>query len=584
MSKIKREKAKAKREQQYLKKAEEKRKIQEELEEVEPEEEEQETDAEEADDDDSEPVKKDMEDAMPMPDLSFGPTSFEELDAQRAAEEQAQVVRQTTWDVQDLVRNILNDPFMALPEKTGAIQAVAGGFEQRLMGLMAGESDDLQKDLDVLQIEALLGMEARSRSLIEKGKDYVTDLIKRKLSPAGRKQLSGEDFALPEKKKYPIHDKAHVRNALARAAQQIKGGGEGAADAKAALSKIRTAAKKFGIDVSMEKGIHIEKDAKGDWRWIGRPSNNFIDHQSDIISKSAHQKYMTWLDANPGLAPVFCSWHIPGTARTEPVDFWMEHEGAVIMSGKLTETEAARLLSIQKEVDLGMSFQGDGLRLNPDDPRVITDYWMYEVSDLPLDKAANPFTSLETITKEVGMDKLEYLTKMMGSREKAEAYLKNTGQMQKDLQAAGITSKAKDDAVEVKAQVETPAAPAVPTPDVNALIAQITKAMRDEFDIDGLNAFVAQAQEDHEKVEVLEGLIKTLQASRDDELAETLTPPVARFAWSVAHRASADDGTKLKKGEPEAEDEKLEKSMPGVSPDYWLSQVTGTTPIPMENR
>jgi hypothetical protein len=34
-----------------------------------------------------------------------------------------------------------------------------------------------------------------------------------------RKKLSNKSFALPGKRKYPIPDKAHARNALARVAQ-----------------------------------------------------------------------------------------------------------------------------------------------------------------------------------------------------------------------------------------------------------------------------------------------------------------------------------------------------------------------------
>ena len=34
-----------------------------------------------------------------------------------------------------------------------------------------------------------------------------------------RKKLSSKSFALPGKRKYPIPDKAHARNALARVAQ-----------------------------------------------------------------------------------------------------------------------------------------------------------------------------------------------------------------------------------------------------------------------------------------------------------------------------------------------------------------------------
>lgn len=40
-----------------------------------------------------------------------------------------------------------------------------------------------------------------------------------KLSGKQRKKLTGPQFALPAQRKYPINDKAHARNALARVAQ-----------------------------------------------------------------------------------------------------------------------------------------------------------------------------------------------------------------------------------------------------------------------------------------------------------------------------------------------------------------------------
>jgi hypothetical protein len=39
------------------------------------------------------------------------------------------------------------------------------------------------------------------------------------LTGKDRKKLSKKEFALPGKRKYPIPDKAHARNALARVAQ-----------------------------------------------------------------------------------------------------------------------------------------------------------------------------------------------------------------------------------------------------------------------------------------------------------------------------------------------------------------------------
>lgn len=40
-----------------------------------------------------------------------------------------------------------------------------------------------------------------------------------KLTTKGRKRLKKSSFAVPSKRAYPIHDKSHARNALARVAQ-----------------------------------------------------------------------------------------------------------------------------------------------------------------------------------------------------------------------------------------------------------------------------------------------------------------------------------------------------------------------------
>jgi len=53
-----------------------------------------------------------------------------------------------------------------------------------------------------------------------------------KLKTEEREDLSKSKFALPEERKYPVEDKAHARNAKARAAQQEKAGNLSAADKK----------------------------------------------------------------------------------------------------------------------------------------------------------------------------------------------------------------------------------------------------------------------------------------------------------------------------------------------------------------
>src|SRR6476646_2041005 len=64
------------------------------------------------------------------------------------------------------------------------------------------------------------------------------------LSSKDRKKLSKKSFALPGKRKYPIPDKAHARNALARVAQN---------GTPAEQKKVRAAVKKRFPSIGKKK-------------------------------------------------------------------------------------------------------------------------------------------------------------------------------------------------------------------------------------------------------------------------------------------------------------------------------------------
>ena len=70
------------------------------------------------------------------------------------------------------------------------------------------------------------------------------------LDAAKRNDLPESKFAWPEQRKYPIHDAAHVRNAAARLAQQVKEGKISKSTASKIHKRIAAAGKKFGVDVS----------------------------------------------------------------------------------------------------------------------------------------------------------------------------------------------------------------------------------------------------------------------------------------------------------------------------------------------
>ena len=67
-----------------------------------------------------------------------------------------------------------------------------------------------------------------------------------KIDEAQREDIPEAGFAFPKERKEPIHDAAHVRNAIARF-NQVKGVSD--AERDAAWKRIRTAAKKFDVEL-----------------------------------------------------------------------------------------------------------------------------------------------------------------------------------------------------------------------------------------------------------------------------------------------------------------------------------------------
>lgn len=506
----------------------------------------------------------------------MGPTSFAELDAAEAAQEQADELSDASWDVRQLVRNILNHPMMDPKEKASAIQSVGSDFEQRVTDILSGAPEVETKDMDVLTIDAILAQDKRHTNILEELMD------KAKLTTGSRKKLSDGQFALPDKKKYPIHDKAHVRNALARAAQQIKAGGTGASDAKSALPAIHAAAKKMGIGMSHKEkgGIIIEKDKKGDWRYVAWPTNNFIDSDGDIFCEAAHKEYIEFLDKNPDMAPAFMTWHIPETMRKNLPDFWTYENGFLIFSGVLTEGEAQVLLKAQAETDIGLSQGVLGFGRDINDPRVVTQYRMYEFSDLPLHRASNPFTTLEIAAKEAKMqmkdeEKIEYLSKVLkGGREQAIKLISGqTAAAQQALKEAGIDNKEK---TETPAPATTPAAASVAPGDAH--IMELAEAvLKEKIDPDALNTYLEDLQKEvtegkqaKEEVALLKAAIEDLNKSSDDKLAEKISPPITRVWMAKAKSKSVSDESVI------GPDEVAPGKEPGGD---WLSEATGTEPL-----
>jgi hypothetical protein len=76
-----------------------------------------------------------------------------------------------------------------------------------------------------------------------------------KLDEKHRDSIPAKEFAFPKEEKEPIHDAAHVRNAIARF-NQVKGVTD--AEKDEAWKRIKAAARRYGV--------HMEEDG---WREVG---------------------------------------------------------------------------------------------------------------------------------------------------------------------------------------------------------------------------------------------------------------------------------------------------------------------------
>lgn len=386
--------------------------------------------------------------AMPMPAYG-GATSFAEMDSYMAARDQANQVSDLSYTFRELVDNIMADGEVA--DKATAIASLAGEFQARVKNppeSKAGPNDDPLPDPDESDEEGgedepeLASIEAKLKEpgIAERVRDAIASLFKAEISSAAMNDLPDSAFAYiePGGKKdesgktvprslrhYPIHDKPHVRNGLARAAAQIKKGGQGADIAHRAMPKIRAAAKRMGIGAPAEgkSAFYVLKQKDGGGRWVAWVSNNFRDRDyakhptGEIISEAAHKEFVQFLDANPQEAPQWWSWHVP--VRKSRADWWDYADGFLLMSGPMTAEE---FKAYSAEDALVGTSHGFYVLRRDDASGVIGQYRTFEVSDLPLEVAANPYTAFETIRKELtampfDAKRRQYLVSKVGEEE-----------------------------------------------------------------------------------------------------------------------------------------------------------------------
>lgn len=470
-----------------------------------------------------------IEGASMLQSLPFGgATSWDELDQYLAAQDLANETRQATWEFQRMVENVLDKQDVSLSEKSAMISALANGLPERVSEIEEEEGEE--KSWLKTITDAISGKAAMQAAAINDLPDSDFAYIE-----TGGKKDDGGKTAPRSLRHYPIHDAAHIRNALARAAQMMKRGGKSGTIARRAMPKIRAAAKREKIGEASEEGksiFKVFKDKTGNFRWIGFVTNKWRDRDQaaapekggEILSEAAHKDMVEWANAVPEKRmPFLMAWHSKDHTHEHRADFLEYHNGFVIASGQLAQKEADSIQRISDSYNLGMShgmYVRDGWR-NKEDNTIIEKYRTFEVSYLPLEYAANPWTDFVAAVEEKSMndERKQFLQHLMGE-EFVEQVLEEADSKAATLQVEGVESK------ERKAPVTPKTAEPTPTPeppDVKIDIKAMAESIAKELGFEELSKFLEAIKSDLEKVQ---GQVVELNKSTDEKVAETLTPRI----------------------------------------------------------
>ena len=388
-----------------------------------------------------------------------------------------------------------------------------------------------------------------------------------------RATMSASSFAYIDQdgnRHLPIHDAAHVRNALARFNQTHFAS---AAAKRAARKRILAAARRFGIEVTTqttksalsmlkellgledkidyagdvdlsvitEDSLHFVKQADGKVRWFGRYSNAWLDKDGEILTEEAHKDYMRWAYDN-GTLPELWLWHAPGT-RIGEAD-WLDFSDGFAHASGLIDDGKESVIDSLKSQDLGMSHGFLALQQG----KWVRRYRSYELSILPRERAAVETSGFNILDAAKGAEVMpftderrKWLVEALGE-EAVAALEQNTSKMATQLKDLGVEYKEAEAAADAaKTEEEAPAQ----DEGIKALATQIAELTTT---VSTLTGVVAAQQAEIKSV-------KTAQAKTDDEKVEDafLAKVAKAFGQNGGVTRPTESASNVQGGEAEGE-------------------------------
>ena len=185
-------------------------------------------------------------------------------------------------------------------------------------------------------------------------------------------------------------------------------------------------------------------NVNGSARWLAWWTNNFEDRDKEIFSAKAIDDYIARVDAGVIDMPELWFWHIPGT-RHGQADWMARIDHMAVAAGTFDDSPrgkaAQRHYAKQRKpygVSHGFLFPASALK-----DGVYSSFNTFEISPLPIQEAANPYTafSIEKV-KEMALttEKVRALKALFGEEE-AERIIADTLEASKAVDSLGAKFK-----------------------------------------------------------------------------------------------------------------------------------------------
>lgn len=245
----------------------------------------------------------------------------------------------------------------------------------------------------------------------------------------------------------------------------------------------------LGTSNPVQGGFKCFKAADGAWWWFSYYSNNFRDRDTppEIFSSKSHQEFVDWVDQGND-APDLWYWHTPGTRFGKAV--WVGFdEGLAWAAGTIDPgmEHVAEHLSTRK--DLGVSHGYRDFTYSDPEHGIIGKHRTFEISPLPVSKAANLLTSFGVSEQEIEQmkitaEKRAELAKVFGEdavtqfEQQGDDLLKQAARL--GLESKDVTDETPAEGSGISADSRSDAAPpAHPTPDSDEVGKATAKALQE---------------------------------------------------------------------------------------------------------